>query len=360
MFRRWLNERVIRIAVVSFYEPVSPREGQRLDRAVRRDPELRREIAVLRGVREHVRLETPELDMDLTAAVRVRLAEARLEAEPGRPAGLTRWRAAAYGIMLTAAAAAVLIVTVPAFRQMPPSGGSSQTLTQPVRTAMTEPQDFQVGGILAQACRLVDEGDPAQARRLLTDVVARYPEDPAAGDALALLADLEFSEFHRFDKAEEYYELLRMRYPDVFMKTRDAVDRYTLLAEAAPMHYEPLYTLVNARKTGESMTALERLMARYPDTRIAQEALRTLTAFHAEGPASSPADVASALQRARARCADPLAAAQFDLALGNLYRDRLNDPERASRYFNAAAACGQEYVARPAREALASLQYGSR
>ena len=360
MFRRWLNERVIRIAVVSFYEPVSSRERERLDRAVRRNPELRREIAVLRGVREQIWLETPELDVDLTAAVRVRLAEARLEAATVRPAGRLRWRAAAYGVMITAAAAAVLVVAGPAFRQMPPADGPARTVSAPALTALAEPQNTQVSGLLTQACRLVDEGNPSDARMLLTDAVARYPEDPAAGDALALLADLEFSEFQRFDKAEEYYELLRVRYPEVFMKTRGAVDRYMLLAEAAPMYYEPLYALVNARKTGDSMTALERLMARYPDTRIAQESLRILTAFHTEGPASSPAEVARALQRARARCADPLAAAQFDLALGSLYRDRLQDPERALRYFNAAAACGQEYVARPAREALAALHDGSR
>ncbi|HOJ67446.1 MAG TPA: tetratricopeptide repeat protein [Candidatus Hydrogenedentes bacterium] len=359
MFRRWLNERLIRIAVVSFYEPVSPRERERLAQAARRDPELRREIATLRGVRNHVHLETPALDVDLTAAVRARLAEAQLEAHTSRPIGFPRWRAMAYGAVLTTAAAVMLVVTIPGIRRATPATEPYRAPTPPARSIAMEPREFPVSSVLAQACHLVDQGDPARARQLLTDTVAQYPDDPGSGEALAMLADLEFSEFHRFDKAEEYYELLRVRYPEIFMKTRDAVDRYTLLAEAAPMYYEPLYTLVNARKNGESMNALERLMARYPDTRIAQEAMRTLTAFHADGPASSPADVASALQRARARCAEPVAAAQFDLALGNLYRDRLKDPDRAARYFNEAATCGQEYVARPAREALASLRYNS-
>lgn len=360
MFRRWINTRLIRTAIVSFYEPVPERDRERLARAVRRDPALRREIAELRGVRRNIRLESPELDVDLTAAVRARIGMARVqpETEPGRRwVGMAGWRPVFYG---AAVAAAAILVALPAFWDGTTDRVASRSAarTEPIVSAAAA--ESPVAGAIAQACRLVENGDLFSARQMLTDTVARYPDDADTGEALAMLADLEFSEFHRFDRAEEYYELLRMRYPEVFMKTRHAAERYALLAESSPMHYEPLYTLVNARKSGDSMAALERLMARYPDSQISREAMRALTAFHVDGSASTADDVIAALQRARARCADPLAAAQFDLALGNLYRDRMNDPERAARYFSAAAACGQEYVARPAREALATLRYPSR
>ena len=341
----WTKRRKVEaMLAASLYEPLEDAERRTLDKALSSDPGLRREADALDRVRRVVRLDTPEFTGDLVPLLHARL----LEAGSPRRAGVS-WRWVS-GAALAAGAAVILFVSVVGVPQG--VNGTGTNLVAAIPHAAASP----VTAALSKANDLMASRDMAGARTVLDQALAVTSEDPAAGEAQQLLANLEYSEFQRYPEAYAAYERLRTRYPDTFMGNPESIHRFNLLDEARRAGYAPIYALDAIRShPGNAFEQCERLIAQYPESMVASLAMNEM-----RGMVGLPGELdgsvhVMALERVRNRCSDPAAVAQVTLALGNACRDDLCDTGRARLFYNQAASSGHSAVAARAQEALAKL-----
>ncbi|NLV42615.1 MAG: hypothetical protein GXY15_15500 [Candidatus Hydrogenedentes bacterium] len=324
----------------SLYETLSGEDERLLEEMLREDPSFRREAAELRALRAMNLLETPEFTGDLLPAVRAGLAEA--------PAA---HHSRAFPRALAAAAVAVLAAGVYF------AAGPLPTGPAPTREAAESAAPSPLAGVLEQARASLQRRDFAGARTSLTGALAAAPDDPGAGAAQALLADMEYAHLQRYPQAHAAYTRLRERYPDTFTTDPRSIERFNLLDEARAYDYAPLRALDFAREhREEALPQLERVIARYPGTMLAAAAVSQI--IHPSGAAAGqdPAAAVLALEDARSRCVEPAAVAQLNLALGGLYCDAFHDEAQARDLFLQAASGGSPAVSTQAQAALARLE----
>lgn len=341
----WTKRRKIEaLLAASLYEPLEKAERAALDSAISDDPALRREAESLDRVRCAVRLETPEFTGDLVPLLHARLVEL---GAPRRAGVSWRWVSTA---AVAAGAALILFVSVPGVPAYGPQPAVNSARA-PVAVA-----DSAVQEAISKANGLMAARDMAGARSVLEQALAATSEDSAAGEALQLLANIEFSEFQRYPEAYAAYDRLRTKYPNAFMDNPESIQRFNLLDEARRAGYAPMYALDAMRShPGNAFEQCERLMAQYPESLVASVAMNEMRGMVGLPGQLDGASHVMALERVRNRCSDPAAVAQVTLALGNACRDDLCDAGRARLFYNEAATSKHATVAASAQEALAKL-----
>lgn len=252
---------------------------------------------------------------------------------------------------LYAAAAMMLVVAGASIARMalldPPAPGA-QVAENTATGAVAQSLD--------RAKAFVASRDFSSALKELQGALAAHPADPEAGRAQMALAELEFSHGQRYAEAYTAYAALKEKYPAVWGAAPQNADRFDLLTEVKPENFEPLYALNAAKSSAtDAFGQLERIAAR-PEGRLvaalAVDAMRELVGGAASG--SGEAKVA-ALQQARDRCKDPVAAAQIKMALANTHWTELRDAETARALYGEVASATEPLVAQAARDALAKL-----
>lgn len=324
----------------SLYEPLPPEEQALLDAALAGSAELRALRDELAGLVAAVPRDTPPLDCDLLPLVRARIDTA--------PAGrVVPWRRALAPALAAAAAVAIGIAVWQA-------AGLPDTDPPAPRIELAAASPLE--GVLGDLSPVLARREFGTAVQALRAALADHADDPAVGRARLLLADLEFSELRRYAEAHTVYEELKARHPDVFSGNQEAIFRLDLLAEARVDGFTPLHALDAA---GDSFDALEGVVAQYPNKHVAGLALAAMQRVDC-GPDEAPRSAIAALESLRDRCTNPVALAQVNLSLGELYWSTRQDPELARAAFLAVAAGGDAGSADIARQALAQLDAAGR
>lgn len=326
------NEFFEALMAQSLYEPLSEAEQQRLDAFLASSPDHAAEYAELKALVAAIPQGPVSMPVDLWPALEQRVAATRRR----RP----HWS-------LYAAAATLLLVLGANLARIALPTPEDQP-AQVVASAMEQR--------VAEAQQWAANREFSRALTSLQAVLAENPSDPAAGKAQLALAELEFEHGQRFAEAYAAYNQLKARYPETWTSTPRNADRLDLLAEARGDNFESLYALKSARNGGsEAFAQLERVAAK-PDmpllAALAVDAMRDIVG----GPGSTSGQAKlEALETARNRCKDPVAAAQIQLALAETHWKDLNDPQRARDLYGELAVGTQPAVAAAAKAALAKL-----
>jgi tetratricopeptide (TPR) repeat protein len=328
------------LLAASLYEPLTPEEQALLEDALAQSGDLRADHSLLQGLVADLQETVPPLDIDLLPAIRAQIAR---EDRPSLPFAWRRFAVPA----LAAAAAIVVMLSLAARTQAPgtPAPGA------PVQVASSVPAT-PLGVALASARAALEQREYGNAVRTLREGLAAHPGDAESGAATLLLADLEFSQLQRYDEAYTVYETLRTQHPAVFSNDPAAIQRFDLLAEARTEDYAPLHALSAA---GDSFDALERVVSLYPNKLVGALAMNTMQRLECAGRPEEPASEIAALESVRERCNNPIALAQVNLSLGELYWNAQQNPGKAREAFLAVTASGHTGSAQLARQALAQL-----
>ena len=323
------------IIAASIYDDVSAEERAFLERHLSACAACRAEAESLRRVAEAISVPPAPFTGDLLPAVRQRLMEAPVR---GAWAG---WRVA------LPVAACVMLAAIFGYTAWDGRGIPAPDVAT---VAAATPMDAAIAAAQEQAGKHF-----GRAVLTLREAIQAYPDDPRAGEAQLLLADLEFSHGQRYAEAFAAYDVLRSRYPQSWNASPGAVkDRYDLLAEARAENFEPLYQFDAARNSGgDAFAQLEKLVAKHPCKLVASLAIETMRELLC-GPEENPAPEKriDAMEFVRDRCTDPVAIAQINVALGDLYWRDLRDAERARDAYTQAAGSGHMTLASVARAAL--------
>jgi len=328
----------------SLYEALPENEADMLERHLAVCTACRAEQAALRQLAEDIPAEPAVFQGDLLPALR----EQRRQAT--RPRVRLAWLAPA---SVFAVAALALVVFLPGLHQ--PSGNTEITgQDTPSPLART----------LDHAAALETDGDLTAARHAIETALASAPEDTHAGEAWLALARVQYGLGH-YEEALAAYETTRADHPEAWRtSTPGAKLRFDLLADTRDEGFAPLVTLERARRKGAgAFDELEHIVARRPESMVANEALATMCAAvrasAVEGSTVEGSAVAL-LEEVRERCSDPTALARVDLEMGHAYWRDLDDPVRAREHFTLAAEAGNEALAGLAHQALAALEKPAR
>jgi len=322
------------IIAASIYDDVSAEERAYLARHVTACAACRAEAESLPRFAGAIPVPPAQFTGDLLPVVRQRLMET-----PARSAW-TGWR--------VALPVAACIMLAAAFGYI---SRDDRRVSGPdvAAVAAASPIDAAIAAALEQS-----DQQFGKAVLALREAIQAYPDDPRAGEAQLLLANLEFSHGQRYAEALAAYDALRRHYPQTWNTSPGAVkDRYDLLAEARLQNFEPLYQFDAARNSGDAFAQLEKLVAKHPCKLVASLAIETMRERLC-GPEDSMAMETriDAMEFVRDRCTDPVAIAQINVTLGDMYWRDLRDFERAREAYTQAAGSGHITLASVARAAL--------
>lgn len=323
------------LMAAAVYEPLDETEQSALENHLAGCPACQTEAEALRATASTIPTPTVVFEGDLLPALRERLREEPAAQNP------FAWRplAGAAALVLVAAFAGI---TAYQAGQMP-SVTPIQVMATPMESALIE-------------ARALARRDFLGAHETLVNALGQYPEDPRAGEAQNLLADLEFQHGQRYAQAYQAYDTLRRNYTGVFAANPENLARFNLLDETRAAGFSPLYALDAARNSaGDPLLALENVVARYPNSYLAAQAIDAMCEVSGASTLADSASRAALLEEIRARCSDPIAIGQINLALGHLYWNELNDSPRAKECFIEAAESGHAVLAQAAREAMLRL-----
>ncbi len=330
MFERNKIEQLLAVAA---YEPLSTADQAWLDRKLKKYPEYRDLADDFRDLKEIMAADAPAFRGDLLPAVRAELREAPLRRR-------RQWAALSMGLAASAVVAA---------------GGvfAAYTLNTTPAPLQQVQEASAMGQAIAQAQALSAAGE-FRAVQVLRDAIAARPEDPRAGEAQLLLADLEFGHGERYAEAYASYDALRARYSGTWSEHPECAERFALLADARHEEFRPLYELERARRDG-AFESLENIVARYPNRELAFAAIDAMRETAGALESNGSAFEVAALEAVRSRCSDPIALAQIDVTLGNLYWKELKDTDRALDLFCGVSEAAPVQLAQAAavgRDAL--------
>lgn len=326
------------LLAASLYEPLSPDEQAFLEEALAASEPLRNDQANLLQLLSDLEGTVPPLDIDLLPGIRARLSQSETQPMPWA------WRRLRYPAM---AAAAAVLLTV--------SLWNLRTVDAPVETPATmlaANAATPLGAIVQAVEPVLARREYGNAVRALREGLNAHPGDAEAGTATLMLADLEYSQLQRYDEAYNVYENLRTQYPAVFSAHPEAIQRFDVLSESRNDGFSPLYALNAA---GDSFDALERVVAQYPNKLVGTLAMNTMQRLECADSAAEPASAIAALESVRDRCTHPVALAQVNLNLGELYWNAQHNPAKAREAFLAVTASGHADSAQLAKQALAQL-----
>jgi len=356
--------RVRPLLVASLYEPLGEDEEQALRQHLEKCGLCRAEWSGMLRTVAAIPREPARLSGDMAPALLARAAECSNRA-PVR-------RLLPYGAAATAIVAALLFVVAGPFASSPVS---ERLATAPMPAVAVEPPAATVSGgatdtelpagaiadspveeAVCEAEQLVEKHAYADAMQLLQESMAAHPGDPASGVAQARLAEIEFCHLRRYPRAFDAYVRLRNLFPETFKSSPESIDRFDLLVEGWQENFEALYALDAARGNGPAGFAdLESVVAQYPGKLVAGVALDEMRRI-VDGPgAEGDMPVTAALERVRARCANPVAVAQVNLRLGDAYSQDARNLPRAREMYQDVSRSAHPVLAPMADAALARL-----
>ena len=219
----------------------------------------------------------------------------------------------------------------------------------PTTTLATDASENEVKALLEEA-RMLARGDFAGSQRLLTNLLARFPEAKLAGEAQLTLAELEFGHGQRYEEAYTAYAKLKTNYYEIFKESGESIARLDLLDEVRAHNFSPLYQL----DASELVDKLEQVIASYPNTLVAQWAVTAMCQVVGGNDAQSNENRVAALEKLLDQCTHPSALGQISLAKGDIYRD-LNNLDKARRSYQEAVERGDPILAQVAQERHAQL-----
>lgn len=331
----------------SLYEPLDEREQRRLARTLDRSERARREFEALQRVVASVPRTRPEPGADLLPRVQARLrATRRVRRAPAHRLAVAS---------AVCAAAVVAFAGLLSVQEMLRADGDATLLATPADRS-------PAANLLREAAARAEQADFGGAYMILQTIVDRYPSDPLAGTAQLELARLQFDQFANYAEAYRAYRDLRETYPDVFRSRPENADRLDVLAEARRVDYASLEELDAATRRSGGIEALERVIARYPATMTASLAAERMAdrIAGADGSAGGGPARLRALEEARDRCTDPVAAARLNIEIAYGYWRDLHDPARARDIGSEALGCANPEVVEMARAFLRELDPAAR
>ncbi len=329
------------------YENLPEEEERAFKHLAEAYPELNDERDAYAALAERVRLPEAELPFDLLPRLNHRLNEESANAR------VSRWA----GVYVMAAAVALLAAGVYFSAMLFESTGVMNDMSAQ-SVARTLPPQTPLSLAVVDACKLVSASDAGVAADRIRSLIAAHPDDAYVGEAQLILADVEYTYLQRYDLAYAAYDALRAAFPQVFASSPEIGFRYDLLAEAQRENFAPLYALDHAREHPENAFVIyERLICQYPGTTLASAVMDEMRALVVAARATDGTPtMTEALELVRQRCADPVAIAQLDLALGDIYARTLNDSELARAHYMRASTSDHVALVHQAREALTRME----
>ncbi len=333
------------LMAASLYEPLSTEEQHELDAWLAANPADRAEYDALRAFTEYLPDNAPVLAGDLRPALREELLRGAGRRFEWSFLPRFTWQIA--GVLGIAA-----LLAVPVWQ-----GINMNFVDAPAdQVARLANPGSDVVSVRAEA--LMKEGNYTEAHRVLSAQLEASPTASDAGQWQATLAQMEFVHFGRFAQAYDAYQKLRTDYGDVFAANPDNAYRYDLLEQTREERFAPLEIIASSEEQGlEGFHDLERIVARYsgPANPVAELALHAVSDI--AGALDTPSGVfqLAAYEKVRRRCSDPMAIAQLNDSLGQLYLAHTGNYERARQLFQENAECGDSPLAERAQLALASL-----
>ncbi|HOQ33037.1 MAG TPA: tetratricopeptide repeat protein [Candidatus Hydrogenedens sp.] len=178
-----------------------------------------------------------------------------------------------------------------------------------------------------------------------------------AGQALLLLADLEYTSSEHYDEAYRLYSQLRSNYPNIFSSSPEAVYRYNLLDEIKKDKFKPLYELNSSLANNDnSIKQLEKIVANYPGTMVANLAVSyMIDCISNSSNLNNPEQTIKALEDLKGHLTEPIAIAQVNYVLGNIYWNQKKDYEKAKTSFQYVVNSESKQLSPLANEALMRL-----
>ncbi|MGC8738635.1 MAG: tetratricopeptide repeat protein [Candidatus Hydrogenedens sp.] len=201
------------------------------------------------------------------------------------------------------------------------------------------------------------EGPLEKQKDKLREIIKKNSGQSIAGQALLLLADLEYSSSEHYEEAYRLYSQLRDNYPHIFSSTPEAVYRYNLLEETKRENFKPLYTLNSALASSDNpIKQLEKIVANYPGTMVANLAVSSMVdcLSDSNGMQNSEKTV-KALENLKEYLTEPTAIAHVNYVLGNLYWNQMRDLEKARTSFQSVIHSESKQLYPLANEALTQL-----
>lgn len=333
------------LLAASLYEALNEDDQATLDRHLADCGACREQARQLRALHDAVPVSPVEFTGDLVPVLRQRLAE--------DPSSIL-WRRWA---MPVAACALLAVVAGVWFTSYPIIQPSPIVATAPVAVPAPEKPSSPAEILLAKAETLRAERDFTGALGVLAQITNDYPKGLKAAEAQLQIADIEFSDLQRYPQAYEAYEAVRNHSPESWNSTPAMIkDRFDLLSEACTKDFEPLYALDAARSgLNTSFDKLEQLVVRYPGSLVAALAVDAMCGQVAEEAGAIPIK-AAALETVRQRCKAPIAIAQVNVALGDMYWRVLHEPQKAREYYVQVAESPHSDLARVAQAALSEIE----
>lgn len=201
------------------------------------------------------------------------------------------------------------------------------------------------------------EGPLERQKDKLREIIKTNSGQSIAGQALLLLADLEYTSSEHYEEAYRLYSQLRDKYPHIFTSTPEAVYRYNLLEETKKENFKPLYALNSALSSSDNpIKHLEKIIASYPGTMVANLAVNSMIdCFMDSNTAHNSERTIKALENIRGYLTEPTAIAQVNYVLGNLYWNQMRDFEKARTFFQSVIHSDAKQLHPLANEALTQL-----
>ena len=200
------------------------------------------------------------------------------------------------------------------------------------------------------------EGPLEKQKEKLKEIVRTNRGKSIAGQALLMLADLEYTSSERYEEAYQLYSQLRENYPQIFSSSTEAVYRYNLLEETKNENFKPLYALNSALTNSDNpIQQLEKIVANYPGTMVANLAVSSMVDCLSDYGAQTPEKKIKALETLKGYLTEPTAVAQVNYILGDLYWNQMKDIDKAKTFFQSVAHSESKQLHPLANEALTQL-----
>lgn len=199
-------------------------------------------------------------------------------------------------------------------------------------------------------------GPLEKQKEKLKEIVKTNTGKSIAGQALLMLADLEYASAERYEEAYQLYSQLRENYPQIFSSSPEAVYRYNLLEETKNENFKPLYALNSALTNSDNpIQQLEKIVANYPGTMVANLAVSSMVDCLSDYGAQTPEKKIKALETLKGYLTEPTAVAQVNYILGDLYWNQMKDIDKAKTFFQSVAHSESKQLHPLANEALTQL-----
>ncbi len=190
----------------------------------------------------------------------------------------------------------------------------------------------------------------------LMSIIQKNKGQDFAGEALLMLADIEYSTEEKYDEAHKLYSELRNSYPHIFSSSPQAIYRYNLLEEVSNEGYKPLYILNSSlTNVNDPIPQLEGIVKRYPGKLVAQLAVQKMLECYGDGNSLNPDKQIALLEKLRNSLSDPVVVAQVDYMLGDLYWKQKSNLKRAEELFKSVYSSGPSSLRPFAHDALVQL-----